>query len=479
MNWITRHIQTITTLSGITEEEARRMFGQPIHVSIDDRLIRNPTYRLAYACTINLLSRTFPNTAFNPVPTLTLPFLPSADYRPERKSSVLSIHFGRAPQRTGAIVANMHNWHVITDDYAADPGEPWNPFLALFSACTTAARAAARLFGTAVHASGSWPAFSILDWRSGTVTYDWNQNVDLGRIHLAGVGAVGTAALYAILSHSRVRGEITLLDHEAIDEDNIGRYILFTTEDVGHPKVDVAARWVRTMLPSLHAAAYPQRLQQYLNARCEETPNFRIEQLLSAPDRRDTRRSFQQCLPKAVWDASTGPDHVVVHHNKFIQDEACMACVYHQTPDEDAGFRHIAEKLNVSIDRVKSGDPIDREDALRIHEIYAHLAVDRLIGKAFDSIFRDLCGAGQLRVEGRQMLAPLPFISAMAGFHLAFEFFKSRVPEVFARFQDCNYAQLNPFFPPNPALREWRRPRPNCFCQLPQTRRIFDQLWKA
>ena len=46
--------------------------------------------------------------------------------------------------------------------------------------------------------------------------------------------------------------------------------------------------------------------------------------------------------------------------------------------------------------------------------------------------------------------APLPFISAMAGFHLAFEFFKSRVPGIFGRWQDFNYAQVNPFFPPNP-----------------------------
>jgi hypothetical protein len=243
--------------------------------------------------------------------------------------------------------------------------------------------------------------------------------------------------------------------------------------------VDVAAWWLRAILPSLHVASQPQRLQEYLKVRCASTPGFRIEQLVSAPDRRETRRSFQECLPKAVWDASTGPDHVVVHHNRFIQEEACMACVYHQNPDEDARFRHIAEKLNVSIDRVKSGEPIGNADALRIHEVYPQLAVDRLINKAFDSVFRDLCGAGQLRVDGRQLLAPLPFISAMAGFHLAFEFFKSRIPEVFGPFQDYNYAQLNPFFPPNPALREQRLSRPDCFCQLPRTRQIFNQLWKG
>jgi hypothetical protein len=155
-----------------------------------------------------------------------------------------------------------------------------------------------------------------------------------------------------------------------------------------------------------------------------------------------------------------------------------MACIYYETPDEDARFRHIAEKLNVSLDRVKSGEPITHADAMRIHDANPQLAIDRLINRAFDSVFRDLCGAGQLLVDGRQLLAPLPFISAMAGFQLAFELFKSRVPDVFSQFQDYNYTQLNPFFPPNPTLRERRSARSDCFCQLPRTRRVFNDLWK-
>jgi hypothetical protein len=141
-------------------------------------------------------------------------------------------------------------------------------------------------------------------------------------------------------------------------------------------------------------------------------------------------------------------------------------------------FRHVAEKLNVPLERVKSGEPITHADALRIHEAYPDLAIERLINKAFDSVFRDLCGAGQLRVDGKHLLAPLPIISATAGFQLAFELFKSRVPNVFGQFQDYNYAQLNPFFPPNPALRERRSARPDCFCQLSRTRRVFHDLWK-
>jgi hypothetical protein len=187
---------------------------------------------------------------------------------------------------------------------------------------------------------------------------------------------------------------------------------------------------------------------------------------------------FQECLPRAVWDASTGPDMIVFDHNTFAEDKACMACIYYETPDEDAHRRHVAEKLNVPLDRVKSGEPIAQPDADRIHGAYPHLAIDKLLNKAFDSVFRDLCGSGQLRVGGRQVLAPLPFISAMAGFHLAFEFFKSRIPDVFGPWQDCNYAQISAFFPPNPALREQRLPRPGCFCQLPRTRQIFTLLWK-
>ena len=60
---------------------------------------------------------------------------------------------------------------------------------------------------------------------------------------------------------------------------------------------------------------------------------------------------------------------------------------------------------------------------------------------------------------------------------LYFEFVKSLRRDVFGKFQQDNYTQLNPFFPPNPDFRELRPSRPHCSCQNLVVREVFAQLW--
>jgi hypothetical protein len=94
-----------------------------------------------------------------------------------------------------------------------------------------------------------------------------------------------------------------------------------------------------------------------------KAPDFRVAKLISAPDRRSIRRQFQSKLPRRLWDASTGPDRIVLHHNSFERDKACLECIYPDIPEENAHFKHVAEVLNVSLERVLAGEPITADDA--------------------------------------------------------------------------------------------------------------------
>ncbi|MGH2948706.1 MAG: TOMM precursor leader peptide-binding protein [Solirubrobacteraceae bacterium] len=60
-----------------------------------------------------------------------------------------------------------------------------------------------------------------------------------------GCGGLGTWALGALACLGV--GRFTLVDHDAVEVSNLNRQILYSEADVGSPKVDCAARWVRAL----------------------------------------------------------------------------------------------------------------------------------------------------------------------------------------------------------------------------------------
>src|SRR5207253_10444878 len=94
-------------------------------------------------------------------------------------------------------------------------------------------------------------------------------------------------------------------------------------------------------LTTLHVLPHEQRFQQYFADEYRADPRFRIERLITCPDRRDTRRQMQSKLPFELLDASTGPDQIVLHTNRFHPDHACAECIYPAIPEEHAHESHV------------------------------------------------------------------------------------------------------------------------------------------
>jgi len=386
------------------------------------------------------------------------------------------VHFGRAID--GAIIANCHDWSVYVGDTQVLPNaaEPWNPILALVTACYVASRVTKALLGDALSAAADVAPFSILDFGTATASFDWEAPLPVGNVHVAGVGAVGSAFLFALASHGRATGSLDLIDPDAVDRPNLGRYVLFDVADVPKPKVTAAKARLDAVGCPVEVRAHEALFEKYFDERYDNDNSFRVGRLVCCPDSRPARREFQSKLPFETFDASTGPSQVVVHQNRYDPSEACVECIYPRILFEDAHAEHVARKLNVPLERVRSGQNIAAGDAERIVAAYPNLRAEDLVGRAFDSIFRSLCGAGELRVEDEVVLAPMPFTSALAGVLLYFELVKASA-EAFAPFRSFNYVQLNPLFAPNPLMREMRGSNPSCRCQDPATRGLFNRIW--
>jgi molybdopterin/thiamine biosynthesis adenylyltransferase len=84
----------------------------------------------------------------------------------------------------------------------------------------------------------------------------------LGRAHVAIVGAGGLGAPAALYLAAAGIGRITLIDPDTISLDNLQRQILFTTQDVGLPKVDIGARALEALNPATRITKRQQELHE-------------------------------------------------------------------------------------------------------------------------------------------------------------------------------------------------------------------------
>lgn len=75
---------------------------------------------------------------------------------------------------------------------------------------------------------------------------------------LVGMGGIGCPALQYLAAAGI--GRLTLIDGDAVDLSNLQRQTLFAPDDIGQPKAEVAANWVRRFEPELEVKAEAQRI---------------------------------------------------------------------------------------------------------------------------------------------------------------------------------------------------------------------------
>lgn len=84
--------------------------------------------------------------------------------------------------------------------------------------------------------------------------------LDQAHVVLVGCGGIGSPALQYLAAAGI--GRLTLIDSDTVDISNLQRQTIFTPADVGRPKAEVAAEWVRRFDPGLHVDARVERLDR-------------------------------------------------------------------------------------------------------------------------------------------------------------------------------------------------------------------------
>lgn len=334
----------------------------------------------------------------------------------------------------------------------------------VFGACY----AAAFVLGRAVPGLPSTGGDFVLSFASIGATRDvLERPLIIRETALAGAGAVGNGFLWA-LRHLDVSGKLHVTDPKEIGAGNANRCLFFSAGETGM-KAEVLSRNAQEYFDALKLEPFVGRFSELV------TRENRVRRVVVATDSRPVRRSIQNELPLEVVDASTTDvSEIIVHSHQQPTDGACLSCIYKHVPDEDARRRDIAVGLGLAISDVDPAGLIDGRVADLIVAAHPSLHRDEILGRAFDTLFKQLCGEqALLKPGGEQVLAPFSFVSNLAGAYLALEFAR-----LDAGIATTNYLFLHPWRQPFSKLRRYKGKDQDCeFCGNPGTLEAFMAVW--
>jgi hypothetical protein len=298
----------------------------------------------------------------------------------------------------------------------------------------------------------------------------FSTEINLDDCYLAGAGAIGNSFLNA-LSTFKVKGNITIADPDSVSGGNLNRCLFFSDADINKKKVDALIEHAQKMFAHLKLIPFPHELGK---VPAKEKNNAWLKKLIVGVDSRRARRALQSEIPKEVFDASTtGIAEVVIHHHKQpVNGLACLGCIYYKETNEQAHEKHVAEVLGVSVAQVNE-QFIDKQSAITIATKYS-LDLKQIIGIAYDTLFKQLCGEGKLRTaEDKQVLAPLAFVSGLAGALLALKVIETHIGN-----NSYNYWRVSPWSNPNFRLRMNYPINEKCeFCNNSTYLKVAKTLW--
>ena len=304
---------------------------------------------------------------------------------------------------------------------------------------------------------------------------DWSsvlKPIDMGQTYLAGAGAIGNGFLWAA-RHLNLCGQLDIVDDDCVSSGNLHRQVWFNANDIALPKVDQLAKRCQRHFPRLTLVPRLCRLQNLP----EKSDGAWLRRLVVAVDSRRARRGLQNEFPGEVFDASTTDiREVVIHYNIQPTKRACLSCIYESDDEEFSQEKYVAEHLGVSVEDVRT-ERISASVARTIVKRFPELVETDLVGTAYDTLFKNLCGEGKLRtLAGKTVIAPFAFVSVLAGTLLALEIVRRLGTGNNAR--GFNYWRVSPWHSPYSRRRIIRLSQLGCtFCGDPTLKEVNDELW--
>ena len=320
--------------------------------------------------------------------------------------------------------------------------------------------------------------FSLLDFKLEGVDGLAPSTITIPTANLVGVGAVGSAAVYALAHIGDARGMLHLIDNDAVDGSNLNRYVLMRDRDVERPKVDIAAKALRSS--GIHAEPHYQSYSDFSHQFGSAS-----HLLLSPVDSEEARCALAKTLPRRVINAATGGTTVTLTTHGFADGKACLHCIYMPRPDRRSRIDNLAEDIGLRAETVRrfieTNEPLDEHTVVQVesHRGVTPGTYSGYIGMPILSFYeKAVCGDAEMRLTTANIIAPLSFISAAAGILLAAELIKIGCNEYRGYALD-NYFRLDTLHYPNAAFLRTKSQHKSakCICHNADYRAVYEQKY--
>lgn len=458
MNAKIENARMLAATLGIQEAEANVLLNVAVAITYDPG--DDKATRLAFHVE-RMLSRTIASVVLNP--------------KPQTSNIAAELVIGGASPRLSVrqLFATIgHEKVIIGSTQSPAKTATIHPVGLLLGACYAVGAILKIVFENLPYPSPEILEINLLDLLKDDLPLLY-EPVQLGEAYLAGAGAIGNGFIYG-LSQFDACGNLNIVDDDTVSEGNLQRCLFFTKDDVGLPKAKQLSQAARTMLPKMTLTPHETRLQ---NVAAQKGGGPWLKRLIVGVDSPRARRSLQSEIPGEIYDASTtGISEVVIFFNRQPTDLACMSCLYHESPEEQAHEAHVAKTLGVSIEEVKKSQ-VSESAALSICNRYQHIKPLEIVGLPYDTLFKQLCSTGQLITpEGRQVLAPFAFVSVLAGTLLTIELVRRLRNTTGSLFNEW---RISPWT--NPVFRRQRKleKKADCeFCGNPILSKVARQIWQ-
>src|SRR5581483_682602 len=184
--------------------------------------------------------------------------------------------------------------------------------------------------------------------------------------------------------------------------------------------------------------------------------------------------SVQGLLPRTIVNGWTGERALGTSWHRFLNNQACLACLYHPTGPGPSATEQAARALGLSTERATvlwlTRQPLSSDD-LRVIATTLEVPREQIDGwanKTLGELYTDVvCGAAPIGLKGvgRVEVVPLAHQSALAGILMAAELVKRTDSQFNSRSQPEPLVSWDDVLRPLPSI--WTKPRskePGCIC---------------
>lgn len=313
--------------------------------------------------------------------------------------------------------------------------------------------------------------------------------LNLGTVHLAGMGAIGNGFLWSLAHLDGATGEIVIVDPEKISLSNLQRYVCTLEHDVDRPKVELAATYLSGS--KLACIPFEGTWAEYMQNRENQ-----IELVATAVDSARDRIGVQSSLPRLILNGYTETNISGVTRHLNFGTSACLVCGFVPEKKMRDYSQEVADNLGISNMEnqvrhyVAYNFPVD-DALLNMISQGNGISIDDLAqfrGQPFANFYSDaVCGGMLLSLAGSPTLngsmeAPLAFQSALAGIMLASEVVlvrsgyrtESSLPNITQLYPLLRINEFNPY-----TTELSKDATMRCICNDQDFNLIYDEKWRT